>query len=159
MPATTKLGDHIVPVPAQKHAYLRRKLGKDGIGKLLSGNLSLESYGHDAYQLLAILIPAYTKAVPEYEFEGYASREAMEADEYDEEQDKSPTFDEILGALEVAIKANGGERLGKLLALVESVQDLSRTAPRPSSSSPSASGGSDSMSSSTRPPTSTPSEG
>ena len=72
-----------------------------------------------SYELLCALIPVLEKRVPEYEFRGYGSREAMDTGDYDPEQDRSPTMPEIRGALTEASRVNGFDVFVHLKALVD----------------------------------------
>lgn len=111
---TVKIGDHQIPVTAQRHARLRRQLSAEDFEKVLSGD-----YASESYRVLSVLIPALPQAIPLYEWEGYASQEAMDKDEYDEASDKSPTTAEIIDAFETAINVSGADRLGKIVNLVQ----------------------------------------
>jgi hypothetical protein len=102
------LGDHELDVYPQRHAYLTNKLSKyiDQIAEASSEMGDAASFvrflGNEAYDLLIVLIPQYGKRCPKYEFLGYGSQEACDAGEYDEAEDKSPTFEEIINAFTVA---------------------------------------------------------
>ncbi len=107
------MGDHKgVPVYGQRHAHLTNKLRKffRALTTLQAGLDGPEDFvsalGDQAYELLAVAVPTYTKRCPKYEFCGYGSQEAMEAEDYDEKDDASPTFPEILTAFEVAAVVN-----------------------------------------------------
>lgn len=167
-PPEVTLGEHTVPVYAQRHAYLQNRLGRF-IDHLLDEGLDdagsiLDVVQQSAYELLCVLIPNLEKRVPEYEFKGYASREAYEAGDYDEETDRSPTVPEIRGAFAVAARVNAFDALRAVWQLVDPqllrgvvtaqlAQAISPTSP----TSPSANGTSASTSSGMTDPTSTPS--
>lgn len=112
--ATVTIGDHTLPVAPQRHARLRRMLSAEDFEKVLSGDYSSESY-----RVLSILIPKLPEEIPLYEWEGYASKEAMDNDQYDESTDRSPTTAEIVDAFETAIMVSGADRLGKIVNLVQ----------------------------------------
>lgn len=127
MSATRKvtLGEHEVDVYPQRQAYLTNKLGRF-IGGLMgteledtNGEAIVAFLGDNAYDLLATVIPTYGKRCPKYEFAGYASQAAYEAREYDEREDKSPTFPEIVTAFEVAAEANRFDVLKTLGKIVD----------------------------------------
>lgn len=112
------LGDEEYLVVAQRHARLRRELGKlfQNLGDLGdleidSANSMLDLVGDKVYDLLAIFIP---DLMPKYEFMGYATSEAMEADRYDEEADRSPTQPQIREAIERCLDVNGFDWIGKV---------------------------------------------
>jgi hypothetical protein len=164
------LGEHTLPVYAQRHAYLTNRLARF-LGDLQA---SAETETDDvlglvqerSYELLCVVIPALEKRIPEYEYRGYGSREAMDQGDYDEQADKSPTVPEIRNAFEVAIKVNGFDVFVHLKGLIDPklvrawltsklAEALSETSP----SLPSANGASGSTSSGTTPPATTPNEG
>ena len=123
-PEKVRLGDHELDVYAQRHAYLAKKLGKLFATFAQSGeelSADMLSYGQGAvYELLSIFIPQLPKRMPEYEFRGYASKEALDADEYDPEQDKSPTVPEVTSALEAVTRVNRFDLLKHLGRWVDS---------------------------------------
>ncbi len=121
---TVKLGEHELTVYAQRHAYLQNRLGKLVAGLMERGqgldtDGLLGFVGDSAYDVLCALIPAVQTRIPRYEFAGYVSQEAMDADEYDPEADRSPTVPEIREAVRVAIDVNGLDVLGKLGSIVD----------------------------------------
>lgn len=136
---TVRLGDHVVPVVAQRHARLRNKLSADDFQKIMTMD-----YGKEAYRVLSVLIPAMlvkdettgVPMVPLYEFEGYRSQEAMEADDYQEEYDRSPTTEEIVLAFEKALMVGGASRLGKLMGLLQAGASLTSVQQTQTLSSP-----------------------
>ena len=122
-----RLGPKQLPVVPQKHARLRRYLSPEDFRAVLS-----KEYSHNSYRLLCILIPAMDPKNPqaedpvqEWEFDGFPTEEAWERyktgdqDAYDENNDPSPTTDEIAIAFETALRVNGAGRLGKIMTLVE----------------------------------------
>ena len=158
------VGSRMIPVVAQKHARLRHYLSQEDFQKVLS-----KDYGHESYRILSILVPAIPNGVknidnpnvytvqplPEWEWEGYASEEAWQAGEYDEELDRSPTGAEIVDLFEKSLMVNGANRLGNLLSLVRSGATLVEA--RSTDNSPASPGGngvSASQSSGTSVPTS-----
>jgi hypothetical protein len=118
------LGQHSIPCYPQKHAYITNRVGRfgdalvDGLDASDLGGV-IDALGAKAYELLCALIPNLGKRIPEYEFRGYASKEAMDAGEYDEAQDNSPTFPEIINAFETAVRVNRFDVLGALKGLVD----------------------------------------
>lgn len=162
------LGEHTVPVYAQRHAYLINRLAgfmaelQDSAGNI-DASEALDYVQQHSYQLLCALMPNLDKRLPEYEYCGYASREAMDAGDYDEQADRSPTLPEIRTALTEASRVNGFDVLIHLKALVDPklvkswlTAQLAEAMSQTSPSSLSANGGSASTSSTTKPPTSTP---
>lgn len=126
-----QLGDHLLPVVPQRHARLRRNLTAKDLEAIFSAK-----YASETYRLLTVLIPALkpnpranppVPGVPLWEWEGYASQEAMDQDNYDEALDRSPTTAEMVDAFEKAIMVSGADRLGKILGLVETMGNLTPT--------------------------------
>ena len=118
---------HVLPCYPQRHAYIENRIGKR-FGDLLAGAAELDggdaetvvrSIGTQAYELLCALIPNLAKRVPEHEFRGYGSRDAYEAGEYDERDDRSPTFPQIVAAFETAIKVNRFDLFAALKQFVD----------------------------------------
>jgi hypothetical protein len=106
------LGRHELPVYPQRHAYLTNRLASqlDALGAA-GENLSdlagaVEWLGQGTYGVLEAVIPNLGKRIPEWEFAGYGSQEAFDRGEYEEREDNSPTFPEILNAFEVAKEVN-----------------------------------------------------
>jgi len=133
-----QLGDHTYPVVPQKHARLRHHLSGGDFQAIFG-----REYAANSYRILTILIPAVSKgvmsldsdgyAVPPYplwEWEGFTSQEALEdyqagnRDAYDEDNDPSPTGDQIAAAIEAALQVNGAGRVGKLLNLITTAGSL-----------------------------------
>jgi hypothetical protein len=167
-PVEVTLGQHTIPVYAQRHAYLINRVGRfirdlqQSAGDTGSDDL-LPYIQARSYELLCALMPNLEKRLPEYEYRGYSSREAMDAGDYDPEQDQSPTLPEIRRALTEASTVNGFDVLLHLRALVDPqlvkgwvsaqvAEAILQTSP----SSPSANGASDSTTSTPKPPTSMP---
>lgn len=111
---TVKIGDHTIPVVPQRHAYLKRKLNAEDFERLMSAD-----YGAESYRVLSVLIPELPNQIPIWEWEGFASQEAMENDDYSEELDRSPTTAEIIDAFEVAFVVSGAGKMGKIIDLIQ----------------------------------------
>lgn len=111
---TVRIGDHVIPVVAQRHARLRRLLSAEDFEKIMSAD-----YASESYRVLSILIPELPRAIPLWEWEGYGSQDAMDRDEYVEDADQSPTTAEIVDAFETALMVSGADRLGKIVNLVQ----------------------------------------
>ena len=126
MPTVTiRLGDHVFPVVAQRHARLRNALTGADLERLFCAD-----YGEHAYRLLCVLIPAVEQGMPAWEFDGYGSAAAAKEGRYVEADDKSPTTAEIIDAFETAlVKVSGVGKLGSLLGLVRDVQGMAPARP------------------------------
>jgi hypothetical protein len=114
-PQTVHLGDSDFLIVAQRHAYLRRRLSAV-IDSLTGSEVEgaggiMELVGSRMYEVLAAFIPNF---MPRWKYEGFASQGAMEAGEYDEAHDASPTFEEQFNAISVALEVNGLNRLRAL---------------------------------------------
>lgn len=177
-PVEIKLADHTIRVVGQKHAYLLHEVPKflaklpDGARAFIDsadGDLGditeqLPGFlGEHVYEALALLIPGadgkpggLENILPEHEFRGFATREAMDAGEYDPAYDKSPSFDEIVGAFEAVIKVNRFEVFRHVKDALGAGGGLDPTKARSmiSPSSPRTNGASAPTSSGTTPPTS-----
>lgn len=81
------LGEHRVLVFPQRHARLRKRLGAMvGLESLRDPASAAASMPRSQlYYVLEVLVPMYAERCPEYEFEGYGSREDFEADKEAEE--------------------------------------------------------------------------
>lgn len=177
---------HSYRVVQQRHARLNRQLfGSEGIFSSveeLSEVLDVESdnldgfvreIGGKAYELLRVFIP---DLMPRWEWDGYASETAADAEQYDEDADRSPSIPQITSALNAAIQVNGLGWLTKIKELIDPkvlrnavnlrLSRMALGAPEPASPSDSSqslqpgSGGSDPTSSGTNgqtPPTLEPS--
>jgi len=172
-PATGE-GGVTVPVYPQRHAYLTARLGRfvselGEAGQTLAIDNIASAAGEQAYALLTALIPNLSKRLPEWEFRGFQSREAM-GGEYDPALDvSSPSIPEIRHAIKIAGEVNGLDILSHLKSglgtLVDptvlrsivtgQLLDVMDSASTISPSSPSATGDSASTSSGTPPPTPT----
>jgi hypothetical protein len=172
---STGEGGVTVPVYPQRHAYLTNRLGKFlnelvESGQSLAIDNLLDVAGAQAYALLTALIPNLSRRLPEWEFMGYPTRDAMEAGEYDPAADEgSPSVPEIRTAIKVASDVNGLDILmhikglfglvdPTLLRSIVSEQLLDLIDSTTSPSSQSATGGSASTSSGTTAPISTENE-
>jgi hypothetical protein len=62
-------------------------------------------------------------------WEGFTSEEAMEADEYSEDTDRSPTTAEIINAFETAFMVSGAGRMGKIVELIQTGVQVQQTIP------------------------------
>lgn len=167
-PTEIMLGEVTVPVTPQRWAYLANRCGKtladifasgEGIGDV---DEFLAFVGEGAYDLLAAVCPALGKRMPRYTFMGYGSQAAMDAGEYDDEQDTGPTFPQIRDAFSAVVEVNGLHDIPGLLgkAIGPSGMELARaqmllkvSESTVSPNSPSQSGESDSTSSTTTDPT------
>lgn len=114
-----KLGEHSYDVVPQKWGYLRTRLG--GVFSALAesntdGVNAADLVGGRAHDVLKVFIP---NLMPSYEWHGYPTQEAMDAGDYSDEYDKSPTPDEIVLAFQVVMRANRLDLLGKLKDLVD----------------------------------------
>jgi len=112
------LGEQTYHVVPQRIGYLRTKFGVvlQGLDTtdLATGNI-LEFLGDRAYGVLAVFIP---DIMPKYEFLGFATLEALEADEYNPDYDKSPSATQIKEALLKGAEVNEIDllkHLGKLI--------------------------------------------
>src|SRR5262245_33000881 len=63
------------------------------------------------YELLQVFIP---DLMERWEFEGYASESAMQADDYDEEADRSPDVPQLTDAFRVIAVVNDFSWMGAL---------------------------------------------
>lgn len=71
--------------------------------------------GHQVYVFLKVFYPAL---MPEWQFEGYGDEPSWNEGIYSEENDRSPSLDQIITAFDMALKVN---RLDALKALREAV--------------------------------------
>jgi hypothetical protein len=119
------LGDVVVPVYPQRHAYLMNRLGRTlaQFAASTQGEINTENFvsflGGNTYDVLAALIPALPSRLPRHVFMGYESEEAAEKGDYDETKDKSPDLPQIIGAFEACIRVNRFDVLGGLKAIVD----------------------------------------
>jgi hypothetical protein len=171
-----KMGEHEYVVFPQRIGYLMNRLGprlQEAIEAEIDGVGGIKLVGVKAHDVLKVFIP---DLMPAHEFLGYASEEALAADAYEEDADRSPDAPQIEAAFAAVKDVNGGAVLDHLKALVgalapemkeralafivakmaEKKDSLSETL-APSPTSPPPSGGSDPTSSSMSPQTRTPS--
>jgi len=118
-PTTVLLGDHELPVVAQRHARLRHLLRDGDIGAIFSAD-----YGTHSYRVLCVLIPALADAMPEWEWDGYADEATWREGRYDPDADRSPTTAQIVQAFKTALRVNGGDEAGKLVELLRAGQQM-----------------------------------
>lgn len=116
--ADVRLGDHNYTVIPQRIGYLRSNLGAVMAGVVdadLATSNVVKFLGDKVYVTLKVFIP---DIMPEYEFHGYATNEAMAEDKYDEEYDHSPSPTQVKQALAVCTHLNEIDLLshvGKLI--------------------------------------------
>jgi hypothetical protein len=73
--------------------------------------------------------------MPKFAFQGYASAEAMAADEYDPgAAEKAPSVPQIVDAFDTALEVNGIKRLGDLISTARLGQSVLGGAGRPPAS-------------------------
>lgn len=120
MTATIQLGDHSYSVVPQRLGRLQHELGQafttlgqdtDAVAAASARNDLTGS----AWRLLRVFIPGL---MPEHEFVGFASEEALDTGTYDPAADRSPTAAEIEGAFRVALSVNRidlAKHLGKVI--------------------------------------------
>lgn len=105
--ATVRLGDHSYAVVAQRLGRLQHELGQAFTTLGQDTDVAAASARNDltgsAWRLLRVFIPGL---MPEHEFVGYASDDALEAGVYDPSADRSPTAAEIEGAFRAALSVN-----------------------------------------------------
>ncbi len=107
-----QLGVHKLPVFAQPEPRVWRKLvprAKEIVrGIEVGDNPTIEALipalEGRAYELLSLFIPALADRIPEHEWHGYASREAMErGEDSDEAIDRAPNHAQIVEAVEAVM--------------------------------------------------------
>ena len=118
---TVALGGNEYRVIPQRQARLYRKLfSEKGVFDLESlGELTAEADAASIYELasgrlyevLHVFIP---DLMPRWEFEGFASEQDAEQDNYMESADRSPTHPEVLAALQACVTVNGLKWVSKL---------------------------------------------
>src|SRR5262245_991879 len=116
--ATVVLGDYEYTVVPQRIGYLRSQFGVALQGldtqDLATHNI-LEFLGGRVYAVLKVFIP---DLMPEHEFLGFATREAMQAEDYNPEYDHSPSATQVKLALGRSAEVNEIDllkHLGKLI--------------------------------------------
>ena len=144
-----ELGAHIYEVVPQPLPYLKRRLGTalQALGDADAGNMA-ELLTDRAYEVLEIFLP---DIMPRHEWEGFATEEAMAADDFDAATARrvAPTGPQVRTAFAVCLKANGLDvykHLGRFVdptlvralvtkALTDSLTSSSSSSPSPSSAS------------------------
>lgn len=116
--AVVSIGTYSYTVVPQRIGRLRKRLGR-ALSDLesLSGDTLVDFVGESlgrAHDVLKVFIP---DLMPVYEFCGYRSQEAMDADE-DEEGEYGPTLPEIINAFEAVMRVNRLDLLGHLRSVV-----------------------------------------
>jgi hypothetical protein len=116
--AEVELGDVTYMIVPQRIGYLRSRLGVVLAGLIdmeLTGDNIADILGEKVYGVLSVFIP---DLMPEWEFQGFATKEAMTEDQYDEKYDKSPSPTQIRRALAAVAEVNEIDllrHLGKLI--------------------------------------------
>jgi len=112
------IGEYTYQVVPQRIGRLRKRLGR-ALGDLetLQGD-SITSFAAESmdrtHTILKVFIP---DLMPIWEFSGYRSEAAMEADE-EEEGEYGPTLPDIVHAFEVVMKVNRLDLLGHLRQVI-----------------------------------------
>jgi len=107
-------GEVVVPVREQSAAYLAFQVQR--LGLTLSGDLDAENvvgvmFGR-GYQALIVLVPELEARMPEWQFAGCSSREALEAGDHDiEALKRAPSAPQIREAFRVGLEVNGLEQM------------------------------------------------
>lgn len=111
-----KLGDSEYVVVPQRIGRLEHQL-QGLLGDLASASDSdntgdfLQKLGTRGYEVLHVFIP---DIMPEHRFRGYASAAALEKGEYSDEDDQSPSFDQIVDAFNAVMRVNRVDVFGGL---------------------------------------------
>lgn len=106
------LGDRTYQLVPQRIGRIRRKLG-EVISLLAEAEAEAPAeIGDRLYEGLQVFIPDLD---PKWKLLGYRSESAMEADQYEEEADRSPTPPQIADTIEAIFNLHGGDRLVRLL--------------------------------------------
>lgn len=120
-----QLGDTVVAVYPQRHAYLENRLGRV-LGEFVSTgleNLDADNFiaflGERSYDVIAALLPQLPSRMPKHVWAGYGSEEAFLAKEYDPALDTSPTYPQIIEAFTAVVKVNRLDVLGGLKSIVD----------------------------------------
>ena len=128
MAAEVKLGQHTLPVFPQPDPRVWRKLvpqAKEIIGTTEFGEQPtlatiVPVVEGRAYELLSLFIPALPEKMPEWEWHGYASREAMErGEDSDEAMDRAPNHAQIVAAAEAVFAVHRWNIYGALKAWID----------------------------------------
>lgn len=134
-----KLGEHDVMVVSQRHARLRfhaDRLGFNSVEEFLLALALPVDGGHDRFKLLCVAIPELAQKMQRWEWDGFGSQEAAETKIYDEDQDRSPSYDQIVAAGHAVVEVNGVGRLGKIVGLLQTMQKMGEGSPNGSSTPP-----------------------
>jgi hypothetical protein len=130
--AEVELGPHRYTVVPQKIGRLRRELNRafnsetgdeeaEAVAEALDAAKSgeeedvIEALGGQAHAVLLVFIP---DLMPKYEWLGFASEEAMKADESSDATDHSPDMDQVIEALNTCMQVNRIDLLKHLRSLV-----------------------------------------
>jgi hypothetical protein len=112
------LGGREYTITPQRIGWIKHHLG-EAFKRLADMELSSENFvntlGDRAHAVLKVFIP---DLMPEWEFLGYPTKEALEAGDYNPEYDKSPSPREVRRAFQVAAQINEFDllkHLGKLI--------------------------------------------
>lgn len=120
------LGDKSLPVYAQPFRRIVKRLGSvmDALRDSTDDAQGFDteqfvgSLGDKLYETLVTFVPKLPEFLPEFEFNGYASPVAMKEDNYDEDNDPSPTLPQFIDAFDTIIEVNGGKRFLDMLGKV-----------------------------------------
>lgn len=122
------LGEHELPVYPQPPTRVTKRLGRlrDAFQGAVDERVGLDKeqllggLGKRVYYLFVTFIPNLPERMPEWEFWGYSSRDAFEADDFDEDRDGkgAATFPQWLDAFDAIVEVNGGKRFMDLLGKV-----------------------------------------
>jgi hypothetical protein len=101
-----ELGDHRYTVVPQRIGKITHQLG-DALA-LLAGDEDqaggiVEQLGGQAHSVLSVFIAGL---MPRHEFLGFGSAQALADDAYDDAQDRSPDFDQIVETFQAVMKVN-----------------------------------------------------
>ena len=116
--AEVTLGDVTYTIVPQRIGYLRSQLGVVMSGLIdmeLTGDNLLDILGDKLYGVLKVFIP---DLMSEWEFQGYATKEALDEGKYDEQYDKSPSATQVRRAFASVAEVNEIDllrHLGKLI--------------------------------------------
>lgn len=142
-----------VTVTAQSHARIRillpRVFSSDELTKLVAAfdaehfdvadiSRTMIDITGKAYAVLEVLAPAIREAMPEHEWQGFRSAEALAQgdDAYDPDHDNAPGVEQIINALDVALQVNGLRRIGELVGTARDAADVFGGSSSPPASGP-----------------------
>lgn len=118
---------HVLPLYPQKWAAIVNRIGRlvGGVARRADSfefdpddpdpASLVELLGGSTYEALCVFVPNLPERMPEWKFAGYGSEDAYLASDYDERQDQSPTFPQLMDAFEAIIEVNGGKRFRQML--------------------------------------------